>query len=223
MVEMLYLVIGLMIVMAAIPVLAVLALALAIAKRFFMRFNDPVDRQRFRVRLGGNVAYFMALLNALAVGYYFVAAGLPLGARFQPWITAAAQSLPAGWYLATAVAFLLAGFLLKVTRSTIIAVFILVLFSAQVLLEMAPTLFALAHDPGLFARFFDEIVRLRDAYANVGGIPGTVMGTLLAGIVYGAVVQTVYYLLIALSLGIALRATLRLRRIAAQHFRTPAA
>lgn len=67
MAEMLYLVVGLMILMAAIPLLGVLALALAIAKRFFMRFNDAVDRLRFRVRLGGNIAYFIAALNALAV------------------------------------------------------------------------------------------------------------------------------------------------------------
>jgi hypothetical protein len=221
MAEMIYLVVGLMIVMAVIPVLAVVSLTLAISKRYFMRFNDAIDRQRFRVRLGGNVAYFVATLNALAVVYYFVNAGLPLGARFKPWIADAAQSLPAGWYLATAFAFLIAGFLMKVTRSVIIAAFLLVLFAAQILMELWPTLFALSQDPGLFTRFFEEIARLREAYANVGGIPGTVMGTLLAGMVYGAILQIAYYMLAIAGFLIGLRAALRLRRFSAQRFRAP--
>lgn len=222
MIEMLYLVIGLMIVMAVIPVVAVLALALAITKRYLMRFNDAVDRLRFRVRLGGNIAYFVATLNALAMLYYFVSAGLPVGARFSPWLAEASQRLPEGWYLATCFAFLIAGFLVKVTRSVYLAAFLFGLFAAQVAMEMAPTLFALAHDPGLFARFFAEIARLREAYANVGGFPGTVMGTLLAGMVYGAAVQTAYYALAAWGLLIALSATLRLRRFSARRFRAPA-
>jgi hypothetical protein len=221
MAEMIYLVVGLMIVMAVIPVLAVVSLTLAISKRYFMRFNDAVDRQRFRVRLGGNVAYFVASLNALAVGYYFVNAGLPLGARFDPWIATAAQTLPAGWYMATAFAFLIAGFLMKVTRSVIIAAFLLVLFAAQIVMELWPTLFALSQDPGLFTRFFEEIARLREAYANVGGIPGTVMSTVLAGMVYGAVLQITYYALAITGFLIALRATLRLRQFSSQKFRTP--
>lgn len=218
MAEMLYLVVGLMIVMAAVPVLAVLALALAIAKRYLMRFNDAVDRQRFRVRLGGNVAYFVAALNGLAVLYYFVAAGFPFGARFDPWIAAAAQRLPEGWYLASAFAFLIAGFLLKVTRSSVIALFLLGLFVVQMLMELAPTFFALAADPGMFTRFPAEIARLRAAYADVGGAPGTVMATLLAGLVYGAVIQAAYYLLVTASFAIALVATLRLRRHFARRF-----
>jgi hypothetical protein len=222
MVEMLYLVIGLMIVMAAIPVLAVLALALAIAKRYVMRFNDAVDRLRFRVRLGGNIAYFVATLNALAALYYFIAAGLPVGPRFASWIAAASQRLPEGWYLATAFAFLIAGFLVKVTRSVYLAGFLLVLFGAQLAIELAPTVFALARDPGLFARFFDEIVRLREAYASVGGLPSTVMGLLLAGLVYAAAVQAAYYALTVWGLVIALAATLRLRRFSARRFRSQA-
>ncbi len=222
MAEMLYLVVGLMILMAAIPLLGVLALALAIAKRFFMRFNDAVDRLRFRVRLGGNIAYFIAALNALAVLYYFLSAGLPVGARFGRWLGEAAQRLPEGWYLATCFAFLIAGFLVKVTRSAYLAGFLLALFAVQVAIEMAPTVFALARDPGLFARFFAEISRLRSAYADVGGIPGTVMGTVLAGIVYGAAVQFAYYLLATAGLVIALTATLRLRRFNIRRFRAPA-
>jgi hypothetical protein len=223
MVEMLFLVLGLMIVMAAIPVIACLALMLAIAKRFIVRFNDPVEKSRFRVRLGGNVAYFIATLNALAVIYYFIAAGLPFGNRFDPWLSVAAGRLPEGWYLASAVAFLFAGFLLKITRSAYIAVFVLALFGAQIALEMSPTLFALAQDPGLFARFVDEITRLREAYASVGGIPGTIMATLFAGMVYGVLIQAAYYILTLASFLIALQGTLRLRRIAGQHFRVPPA
>ena len=220
MVEMLYLVVGLMIVMAAIPVLTTLALLLAIVKRFVMRFNDPVERYRFRVRLGGNVAYFVALLNACAVLYYFIAAGLPIGQRFLPWLHAAATRLPEGWYIATAVVFLVAGFLLKVARSPWLAVTILVLFAVQVALELSPTLFALARDPGLFARFFDEIARMRETHANVGGIPGTVMGTILAGLVYGIVIQACYYVLALVAFLISLHGTIRLGRITAQKFRT---
>lgn len=222
MAEMLYLVIGLMIAMAALPVFAVLSLLLAIAKRFFMRFNDDVDRQRFRVRLGGNVAYFIAALNALAVLYYFIVAGFPFGERFSPWLGTAVRRLPEGWYMITALAFLIGGFLLKITRSTLFAGFLIGLFGVQIAIEMAPTLFALAGDPGLFMRFFGEIGRLRAAYAEVGGIPGAVMATLLAGVVYGAVVQIAYYLLSLLGLWIALQATLRLRRFSARRFRAPA-
>lgn len=223
MAEMLYLVIGLMIVMAAIPVLAVLSLALAIVKRFVMRFHDPVEKCRFRVRLGGNIAYFVALLNATAVIYYYVAAGLPMGAGFAPWLEAAAMRLPEGWYIATLFLFLIGGFAVKITRQPIFAVFLLGLFIAQVILEMAPTLFAIASDPGLFARFFDEIARLREAYANVGGMPGTVMGTLIVGVVYGAVIQLSYYTLAITGLIIALAGTLRLKRFATQKFRVPVA
>lgn len=222
MLEMLYLVVGLMLVMAAIPVLAVLSLALAIAKRYVMRFNDAVDRQRFRVRLGGNVAYFVAALNGAAVLYYFLSAGLPVGARFGPWLGEASQRMPEGWYLATCFAFLIAGFLVKVTRSTYLASLLLGLFVVQVAIEMAPTVFALARDPGLFARFFGEIARLREGYANVGGIPGTVMSTLLAGMVYGAALQAAYYALAAWAFIIALAATLRLRRFSARRFNAPA-
>jgi hypothetical protein len=223
MVEMLFLVLGLMIVMAAIPVLACLAMMLAIAKRFIMRFNDPIEKSRFRVRLGGNVAYFIAALNALAVIYYFIAAGLPFGDSFDPWLNTVTRRLPEGWYFASAITFLLAGFLLKITRSAYIAVFILALFVAQIALEMAPTLFTLAQDPGLFARFVDEITRLREAYASVGGIPGTIMATLFAGLVYGILVQAAYYILTVASFLIALQGTLRLRRITQQHFRVPGA
>ena len=56
MAEALYLVIGLRILMALVPVITIAALALAILKRFVMRWNDPVERYRFRVRLGGNVS-----------------------------------------------------------------------------------------------------------------------------------------------------------------------
>lgn len=220
MVEMLYLVIGLMIVMAAIPVLTTLALLLAISKRFVMRFNDPVERYRFRVRLGGNVAYFVALLNALAVLYYFIAEGMPLGSRFGPWIYAAAERLPEGWYIATTFAFLIAGFLLKVVRSPYLAAFVLTLFAFQVVLELSPTLFALANDPGLFARFFDEIAQMHQANANVGGIPGTVMSTILAGLVYGIVIQASYYVLALIAFLISLHGTLKLGRFATHRFRT---
>jgi hypothetical protein len=222
MVEMLYFVIGWMIILAAIPVLAVLSLALAIAKRFVMRFHDPVEKLRFRIRLGGNIAYFIALLNAGAAVYYFVAAGLPIGARFAPWLGNAAQTLPEGWYIATMFLFLVGGLLLKITRAVSVALFIVIMFTAQIALEMAPTLFALAGDPGLFLRLFDEIARMREAYANVGGVPGTVMATLFAGLVYGAVIQAAYYVLAMSGLLIALAGTLRLRRFTALKFRTPA-
>lgn len=212
MVEMLYLVIGLMIVMAAIPVLTTFALALAVTKRYVMRFHDPVERCRFRVRLGGNVAYFVALLNAIAVLYYFVAAGLPMGQRFEPWLIEAARRLPEGWYIATAPVFLAGGFLLKVLRWRALAVFLLLLFLAQVVLELSPTLFELARDPGLFARFFDEIARLRATHADVGGIPGTVMGTILAGLVYGIVIQAAYYLLASASFVISLQGAVQHKR-----------
>lgn len=223
MVEMLYFVIGWMIVLAAIPVLAVLSLALAIAKRFVMRFHDPVEKLRFRIRLGGNIAYFIALLNAGAAVYYFISAGLPIGARFWPWLATAAGTLPEGWYIATMFLFLVGGFLLKITRAVAVALFIVIMFAAQVVLEMAPTLFALAGDPGLFLRLFDEIARMREAYANVGGVPGTVMATLFAGLVYGAVIQAAYYILAMSGLLIALKATLRRRRVLLQRFRTPTA
>jgi hypothetical protein len=123
--------------------------------------------------------------------------------------------------MATAFAFLIAGFLMKVTRSVIIAAFLLALFAAQIVMELWPTLFALSQDPGLFTRFFEEIARLREAYANVGGIPGTVMGTLLAGMVYGAILQIAYYMLAIAGFLIGLRAALRLRRFSAQRFRAP--
>ncbi len=222
MVEMLYFVIGWMIVLAAIPVLAVLSLALAIAKRFVMRFHDPVEKLRFRIRLGGNIAYFIALLNAGAAVYYFIAAGLPVGARFWPWLATATETLPEGWYIATMFLFLIGGFLLKITRAFYVALFVAILFAAQILLEMAPTLFALAGDPGLFLRLFDEIARMREAYANVGGMPGTVMTTLFTGLVYGAVIQATYYILTMTGLLIALAGTLRLRRFDSLKFRIPA-
>jgi hypothetical protein len=75
----------------------------------------------------------------------------------------------------------------------------------------------------LFARFVDEITRLREAYASVGGIPGTIMATLFAGMVYGVLIQAAYYILTLASFLIALQGTLRLRRIAQQHFRVPPA
>lgn len=222
MVEMLYLVIGLMIVMAAVPVLAVFSLMLAIAKRFVMRFHDPVEKCRFRVRLGGNIAYFVGTLNAVAILYYFVTAGIPVGNAFGPWVEAAASRLPEGWYISTMFVFLIGGFLLKVTRAPAAAVILLGLFMAQVVMEMAPALFAVARDPGLFARFFEEIERMRAAYANVGGVPGTVMGTLIAGLVYGAVIQLSYYVLAIAGLVVALAGALQLRRVSAQKFRVPA-
>ena len=211
MLEALYLVIGLMIVMAVIPVITIVSLALAIAKRFVMRWYDPVERYRFRVRLGGNVAYFVALLNAMAVLYYFIAAGLPMGARFEPWVSAASQRLPEGWYLATAVAFLFGGFLLKITRSPFTAGFLTVIFLAQITIELSPTIFALAKDPGLFARFYEEIERMHQGYQQVGGIPKTVMGTVLAGLVYGLAVQATYYVLAVTAFLIALQGSLGLR------------
>lgn len=220
MVEMLYLVIGLMIVMAAIPVVTTFALALAIAKRYVMRFHDPVEKCRFRVRLGGNVAYFVALLNAIAVLYYFVAAGIPLGARFEPWLFAAAQRLPEAWYIATVPLFLLGGFLLKVLRWRFLAVLMLLLFLVQVALELAPTLFELARDPSLFARFFDEIARMRETHANVGGIPGTVMGIILTGLVYGIVIQLAYYVLAITAFAISLQGAVRHKHYSAHRFHT---
>ncbi|HEX9810347.1 MAG TPA: hypothetical protein VGC25_12210 [Alphaproteobacteria bacterium] len=218
MIEALYLVIGLMIVMAAIPVVASLSLILAICKRFVMRFNDPMELHRFRVRLGGNVAYFVATLNGLVVVYYYVSAGLPMGTRFEPWIYAAAQRLPEGWYLATALAFLFGGFVLKVTRSPYVGLVVILLFVAQIAIELAPTAFELARDPGLFARFIAEIDRMHEAYANVGGIPGTVMATILAGLVYGVAMQAAYYALVLTSLLIALRATFSLRNLGGSRF-----
>ncbi len=222
MVEMLYLVIGLMIVMAAIPVLATLSLTLAVCKRFVMRFHDPVEFYRFRVRLGGNVAYFVALLNAIAVLYYFIAAGLPMGERFDLWFRVAAQRLPEGWYIATALVFLVGGFLLKVLRSRTLALLLLFLFLFQIAIELSPTLFALARDPGLFARFFEEIARMRETHANVGGIPGTVMGTILAGLVYGIAIQLAYYALAVASFAISLHGTARLSHLDERRFRAPA-
>jgi hypothetical protein len=221
MVEMLYFVIGWMIVMAAIPVFAVLSLALAIIKRFVMRFHDPVEQLRFRIRLGGNIAYFIALLNAFAAVYYFIGAGLPVGARFQPWLMGAVTQLPEGWYIVTMFIFVIAGFVLKVTRKFYVAGFIVALFAIQVLMELAPTLFALASDPGLFARFIDEIARMHDSYTNVGGMPGTVMTTLFAGLIYGAAIQAAYYILAMTGLLIALSGTMRLRRFTALKFATP--
>jgi len=213
MLEALYLVIGLMIVMAMIPVITIVSLSLAITKRFVMRWYDPVERFRFRIRLGGNVAYFVALLNAMAVMYYFIAAGLPMGARFEPWIFTASQRLPEGWYLATAVAFLFGGFLLKITRSPFAAGFLTVIFLTQITIELSPTIFALAKDPGLFARFYEEIERMHQGYQQVGGIPKTVMGTVLAGLVYGLAVQATYYVLAATAFLIALQGSLGLRAI----------
>ncbi len=213
MVEVLYLVIGLMILMALVPVITIAALALAIVKRFVTRWNDPVERYRFRVRLGGNVAYFIAALNAIAVLYYFVAAGVPLGDKFDPWVYAISERLPEGWYLATTVAFLFGGFLLKITRSVYAAAFLTLIFLAQVAIELAPTLFALAQDPGLFARFFEEIERMHDSYQTVGGIPKTVMGTVLAGLVYGLALQATYYALALTAFLISLQGAIGLRRI----------
>ena len=221
MLEALYLVIGLMIVMAMIPVITIVSLSLAIVKRFVMRWHDPVERYRFRVRLGGNVAYFVALLNAMAVMYYFIIAGLPMGARLEPWVTTVSQRLPEGWYLATTVAFAFGGLLLKVTRSAVVAAFLLVIFSAQITIELAPTIFALAKDPGLFARFFEEIQRMHQGYQQVGGIPKTVMGTVLAGLVYGLAVQATYYALAVTAFLIALQGSLGLRTIAPRPGRHP--
>ncbi|MCZ6885258.1 MAG: hypothetical protein O7E53_02710 [Alphaproteobacteria bacterium] len=213
MVEALYLVIGLMILMGLIPVITIAALALAILKRFVMRWNDPVERYRFRVRLGGNVAYFVAVLNAIAVLYYFVTSGIPLGDKFDPWVDAISGRLPEGWYLATMVAFLFGGFLLKITRSPYAAAFLTLLFLAQVSIELAPAFFALAEDPGLFARFFEEIERMNSSYQSVGGIPKTVMGTVLAGLVYGLALQATYYVLALTAFLISLQGTMGLRRI----------
>lgn len=213
MLEALYLVIGLMIVMAMIPVITIASLTLAIVKRFVMRWNDPVERYRFRVRLGGNVAYFVALLNAMAVIYYFIIAGLPMGEQFEPWVATVSLRLPEGWYLGTTVAFALGGLLLKITRSAFAAAFLLVIFSAQITIELAPTIFALAKDPGLFARFFVEIERMHQGYQQVGGIPKTVMGTVLAGLVYGLAVQATYYVLAVTAFLIALQGSLGLRAL----------
>ena len=213
MLEALYLVIGLMIVMALIPVITIVFLALAIVKRFVMRWHDPVERYRFRVRLGGNVAYFVALLNAMAVMYYFIASGLPMGARFEPWVSTISLRLPEGWYLATAMAFLFGGLFLKITRSPFAAAFLGVLFLAQITMELAPTIFALAQDPGLFARFFEEIQRMHQGYQQVGGIPKTVMGTVLAGLVYGLALQATYYVLAVTAFAIALQGSLGLRAL----------
>ena len=213
MVEALYLVIGLMILMALIPVITIASLALAIAKRFVMRWNDPVERYRFRVRLGGNVAYFIAVLNAIAILYYFITAGIPLGDKFEPWLYTISGRLPEGWYLATMVAFLFGGFLLKITRSPYAAAFLTLLFLAQVAIELAPAFFALAQDPGLFARFFEEIERMNESYQTVGGIPKTVMGTVLAGLVYGLALQATYYVLALTAFLISLQGTIGLRRI----------
>jgi hypothetical protein len=213
MVEALYLVIGLMLLMALIPVITIASLALAIVKRFVTRWNDPVERYRFRVRLGGNVAYFIATLNAIAVLYYFTAAGIPLGDKFDPWVLTITERLPEGWYLATTVAFLFGGFLLKITRSVYAAAFLMLIFLAQVAIELAPAFFALAKDPGLFARFFEEIERMHESYQTVGGIPKTVMGTVLAGLVYGLALQATYYVLVLTSFAISLQGTMGLRRL----------
>ena len=211
MVEALYFVIGLMIVMGAIPVISITMLALAIVKRFVRRWHD-------RVRLGGNVAYFIALLNAVAVLYYFVAAGFPLGQRFDPWLEASSQRLPEGWYLATAIAFFLGGFILKVTRSPYAAGFIAVLFGAQMSIELAPTLYNLATDPGLFHKFFDEIQRLIDNHGTTGGIPGTVMGVMLYGLVYAFALQTAYYVLATIAFLISLHGALAVRHQSSPRF-----
>jgi hypothetical protein len=211
MLEALYLVIGLMIVMAMIPIVAILSLGLAIVKRFVMRWHDPVERYRFRVRLGGNVAYFIALLNAVALLYYFVAAGLPIGEPFQPWVLAIAQRLPEAWYLGTAFVFLIGGFVLKVTRLPHIAALLTVVFLTQISLEVAPAIYALADDPGLFSRFFVEIERMHEGYQKVGGIPKTVMGTVLAGLAYGLALQATYYLLTVAAFLVALQGAIRLR------------
>lgn len=213
MLEALYLVIGLMIVMAMIPIIAILSLGLAIVKRFVMRWHDPIERYRFRVRLGGNVAYFIALLNAVALLYYFIAAGLPFGEPFLPWLRASAQRLPEGWYLSTAILFLVGGFVLKVTRLPHIAALLAVVFLTQVSLEVAPAIYALADDPGLFSRFFAEIERMHEGYQKVGGIPKTVMGTVLAGLAYGLALQATYYLLTVAAFVVALQGAVRLRAI----------
>lgn len=213
MLEALYLVIGLMIVMAMIPIIAILSLALAIVKRFVMRWNDPVERYRFRVRLGGNVAYFIALLNAVAVLYYFIAAGLPVGEKFRPWLDASVARLPEAWYLITAALFLIGGFTLKVSRLPHVAALLTIVFLAQISLELAPAVYALAEDPGVFARFFDEIQHLNEGYQKVGGFPKTVMGTVLAGLAYGLALQATYYVLAIAAFVIALQGTLRLRAI----------
>ncbi len=213
MMEALYLVIGLMIVMAMIPIIAILSLGLAIVKRFVMRWHDPVERYRFRVRLGGNVAYFIALLNAVALLYYFVAAGLPFGEPFGPWLRASAQRLPEAWYLATMFVFLIGGFALKVTRLPHIAALLCVVFLTQISLEVAPAIYALAEDPGLFSRFFVEIERMHEGYQKVGGIPKTVMGTVLAGLAYGLALQATYYLLTVAAFLVALQGSIRLRAI----------
>ncbi len=213
MLEALYFVIGLMIIMGIIPVITIASLGLAITKRFVMRWHDPIERYRFRIRLGGNVAYFVALLNAMAVLYYFIIAGLPMGTRFEPWVIAASLRLPEGWYLATAVAFGFGGLVLKITRSPIAAGFLTVIFLTQVSLELAPTIFALAEDPGLFARFYDEIQHMHESYQQVGGIPKTVMGTVLAGLVYGLAIQATYYVLTVIAFLIALQGALGLRTV----------
>ncbi|HSR56182.1 MAG TPA: hypothetical protein VLN73_08060 [Alphaproteobacteria bacterium] len=213
MLEALYLVIGLMILMAMIPIIAILSLALAIVKRFVMRWSDAVERYRFRVRLGGNVAYFIALLNAIAVLYYFIVAGLPVGDQFMPWLTASTARLPEGWYLGTAVLFLVGGFTLKVTRLPHAAAILMAVFIAQISLELAPAVYALAEDPGLFSRFFEEIERLNEGYKKVGGFPKTVMGTVLAGLAYGLALQATYYVLATAAFVIALQGAIRLRAI----------
>lgn len=211
MLEALYLVIGLMIVMAMIPIITIASLALAVVKRFVMRWYDPLERYRFRVRLGGNVAYFVALLNGVAVLYYFIVAGMPMGTRFEPWVSTVSQRLPEGWYLASAVAFLFGGFLLKITRSPIAAAFLMAIFVVQISIELTPTIYALAKDPGLFARFFEEIQRMHEGYQQVGGFPKTVMGTVLAGLVYGLAVQAAYYVLAVTAFLIALQGSVGLR------------
>lgn len=219
MVEALYFVIGLMIVMGAVPVISITMLAVAIVKRFVRRWYDPAERLRYRVRLGGNVAYFIALLNAIAVLYYFITAGFPFGARFDPWLEASAQRLPEGWYLATMFAFVLGGFVLKVTRSPYAAGFVVALFGAQMSIELAPTLYDLATDPGLFDKFFNEIRRLADNHGTTGGIPGTVMGVMLYGLVYAFALQTAYYVLVTIAFLISLQGAVSLRRQPPLRFR----
>ncbi len=212
MTELFTLVVGLIVVMAAIPLLTILILALAILKRFVVRWHDPVERLRYRVRLGGNVAYFVALLNAATVLYFFLAAGLPVGPRFEPWLLAAAERFPEGWYLATTIAFAFGGLILKLTRSPYAALFLLGLFLTQTAMELAPSLFQLMNDPGLFARFFVEILRLQEVYGLTTGIAGSIMRVVIAALIYGVLIQAAYYGLICLALLIALQGSLALRR-----------
>ncbi len=144
-----------------------------------------------------------------------------MGAQFEPWVATVSLRLPEGWYLGTTVAFALGGLLLKITRSAFAAAFLLVVFAAQITIELAPTIFALAQDPGLFARFFVEIERMHQGYQQVGGIPKTVMGTVLAGLVYGLAVQAAYYVLAVTAFLIALQGSLGLRAMGSVPRRHP--